>query len=200
MINSIYGTLTGKYPQIVYIESNGIEWELNVSDSTLNSLPSVGSTTRIFCVLQHKEDSMKLFGFASVEERSVFQDLLKVDGVGPKGALKILSNMPYENLIKILEDEDISRLEKVPGVGKKTAQKMLLSLKGKLSLFSEDTKSVSAKKGEWEDIIVALVEMGYERKKCEQVVEQIAKDLDESLASAQKEEILFRKAIMELSL
>ena len=206
MINSILGQISAKLPQLVYIEtSNGIEWELNVSDSTLNSLPNVGETARIYCILQHKEDSMKLFGFSSIEERSVFQDLLKVEGVGPKAAQKILSSMPYTNLVKILEDEDINQLEKVPGVGKKTAQKMLLSLKGKLTLYSDNNSSNSSSngnriKGEWEDVIVALVDMGYERKKCEAVVDKISKELGSDFSQTQKEEQIFRKAIVELGL
>ncbi len=201
MINSIYGTISAKLPQTVYIEtSSGIEWELTVSDSTLNALPPVQNQTRIYCVLQHKEDSMKLFGFATVEERSVFLDLLKVDGVGPKGAMKILSSTSYSDFVKILEDEDLSSLEKVPGVGKKTAQKMLLSLKGKLTLLADTTSASASNKSEWNDLIVALVEMGYDKKNCEQVVDKISLELDTSLSHSQKEEAIFRRAIVELAI
>lgn len=201
MLNSILGTITGKFPQELYIEtSNGIEWELSVSETTLNSLPAVGSEARIFTVLQHKEDSMKLFGFSSIEERSVFNDLLKVEGVGPKAAMKILSSIPFENLVQILEQGDINSLEKVPGVGKKTAQKMLLSLKGKLTLLSDDDNRRSTKKvSVWEDVIVGLVDMGFDRKRVEEVVEKIASELDSSLSQTQKEELILRKAIPELS-
>ena len=142
MINSIFGTITAKLPQVLYLEtSSGIEWALSVSESTLNSLSTVGSQARVYTWMYHKEDAMKLFGFASVEERSVFIDLLKVDGVGPKGALKILSSMPYTVLADALEEEDLTKLEKIPGIGKKTAQKMLLTLKGKLTLYSDNEKS-----------------------------------------------------------
>ncbi|MDD7416492.1 MAG: Holliday junction branch migration protein RuvA [Treponemataceae bacterium] len=201
MINSIYGTITAKFPQVVYLEtSSGIEWELLVSDTTLNSLPNVGSEGRVYAWLLHKEDSMKLFGFSSVEERSVFLDLLKVDGVGPKGALKILSKLSYQALVKILEEEDLSSLEKVPGVGKKTAQKMLLSLKGKLSLDVENSTSFgNSKKSKWEDLVKGLVDMGFDRKNSEEVCEKIAQSLDPNLTQTQKEEQIFRKAILELS-
>ncbi|MCR4790740.1 MAG: Holliday junction branch migration protein RuvA [Treponemataceae bacterium] len=200
MINSLFGTITGKLTQTVYIEtSGGIEWELIVSESTLNSLPSVQNSARVYTYLQHKDDSMKLFGFSSIEERSVFLDLLKVEGVGPKAALKILSAMPYTNLVKILEDEDLASLEKVQGVGKKTAQKMMLALKGKLSLNSEEGKCKEKALSIWNDIIIGLVDMGYDKKNCEAVVEKLASELDSGLTQSQKEEIIFRKALMELS-
>lgn len=206
MINSISGKITGKYPQLLHVEtSNGIEWEFSVSDSTLNSVGNIGDNARIFCVLHHKDDAMRLFGFSTIEERSVYSDLLKVEGVGPKGALKILSNMPYENLVKILEDEDFARLEKIPGIGKKTAQKMLLSLKGKLTLFSEgQSRILSDSHGKsvsiWNDVIVALTDMGYDKTKVEQVVEKISIEISSDLTKSQKEELIFRKAIVELAL
>ena len=200
MINSIFGTITAKLPQVIYLEtSSGIEWALSVSESTLNSLSTVGRQSRVYTWMYHKEDAMKLFGFASVEERSVFLDLLKVDGVGPKGALKILSSMPYTVLADALEQEDLTKLEKIPGIGKKTAQKMLLTLKGKLTLYSDNEKS-SSKVSVWNDVIIALTDMGYDKKNCEVVIERLAKDLDSSLTQTAKEEILFRKAIVELSL
>ena len=195
MFNSIFGTITAKFPQILHLEtSSGIEWSLSVSESTLNSLSTVGSQVRIYTWMYHKEDAMKLFGFSSIEERSVFLDLLKVDGVGPKGALKILSSLPYTLLV-----EALSKLEKISGIGKKTAQKMLLTLKGKLTLLSENEKS-TGKVSVWNDVIIALTNMGYDKKNCETVVEKIAKDLDASLTQSAKEEIIFRKAIVELSL
>ena len=200
MINSILGTITAKLPQVLYLEtSSGIEWALSVSESTLNSLSTVGSQARVYTWMYHKEDAMKLFGFASVEERSVFIDLLKVDGVGPKGALKILSSMPYTVLADALEEEDLTKLEKIPGIGKKTAQKMLLTLKGKLTLYSDNEKS-SSKVSVWNDVIIALTDMGYDKKNCEEVIERLAKDLDSSLSQTAKEELLFRKAIVELAI
>ena len=200
MFNSIFGTITAKFPQILYLEtSSGIEWSLSVSESTLNSLATVGSQARIYTWMYHKEDAMKLFGFSSIEERSVFLDLLKVDGVGPKGALKILSSLPYTLLVEALENEDLAKLEKISGIGKKTAQKMLLTLKGKLTLYSENEK-FSSKVSVWNDVIVALTNMGYDKKNCETVIEKIAKDIDSSLSQSAKEELLFRKAIVELSL
>ena len=202
MINSITGLLSAKFPQLIYVQcSNGIEWEISVSEHTLQSLPAIENEVKIYTILQHKEDAMKLFGFSSIEERSVFQDLLKVEGVGPKAALKILSSIPYTSLVDILEEGDLSSLEKVPGVGKKTAQKMLLSLKGKLSLNSTDNEGqkVSGKKSIWDDVILGLADMGFDKKRAEMCVEKIASELPKDLTQSQKEEQILRKAIMELS-
>lgn len=198
MFNSLKGTLTGKFTQNIYLDTHGIEWDLSCSQSTINDLPCIGSEVQIYTWMYHKEDIMKIFGFASINERSVFIDLLKVDGVGPKGALKILSSLPYSVLAQALEDEDLSKLENISGIGKKTAQKMLLTLKGKLQLYS--TEKVVSKKSEWDDVIIALTNMGYDKKNCEVVVEDIAKSLDISLTQKAKEEQIFRRAIVELAI
>ena len=127
MFNSIFGTITGKFPQTLYIETHGVEWDISVPDSALDTFPPVGSEGRIYTWLSHREDSMKLFGFSSPTERAMFLDLQKVEGVGPKAALKILSSVSASDITSVLEEGDIAKLEKLPGVGKKTAQKMLLT-------------------------------------------------------------------------
>ena len=90
MFNSLSGIITGKLPNTVYIDTHGIEWAVTVPGSTLDSLPPVGQNGKIYTYLVHTEDLMSLYGFASAEERQLFLDLLKVDGIGPKGAVKIL--------------------------------------------------------------------------------------------------------------
>lgn len=199
MFNSITGIITAKFPQTVYILTSGIEWDLSIPDTDLNELPVVGKEAKIYTWLYHREDSMKIFGFSSSESRSVFLDLLKVDGVGPKAALKILTNIPYKNLAQALDNEDLSVLESVSGIGKKTAQKMMLALKGKLTFEAEEKKSKS-KEIEWEDVIIALSSMGYDKKDCEQTIIKLEKKLDPSLSRSVKEETLFRQAIVELAL
>lgn len=170
MFNSLYGKITAKLPQTIYLENNGIEWSLLVPESSVNALPHVGEEARIFTHLIHKEDSMTLLGFATLEDRAIFLDLLKVEGVGPKGAVKILSSINAKELASVLDSGEIGVLEKVPGVGKKTAQKMMLALKGKLTLLDENTGRVKSPKEEakspWNDVIMALVDMGYDKKKC----------------------------------
>lgn len=148
---------------------------------------------------------MNLYGFASESDRELFLNLLKVDGIGPKGAVKIMSNISASDLASVLESGDVDRLQKVPGVGKKTAGKMLLALKGKLSLSEDSSAYVPASKvAPFEDVVVSLVEMGYEKKKAEAAVAKIAGRLAEdpsfsSQSQVQKEEFVFRQAIVELA-
>lgn len=203
MFNSLTGTITGKYPQKLFIETHGIEWDVTVPDSALDKLPPVGEQGRVYTYLQHTDALMVLYGFASENDRSLFFDLLKVDGIGPKGAVKIMGNIDTPSLAGILDSGDLAALEKVPGVGKKTAAKMLLQLKGKLSL--EETVSVpKAKKVPFSDVVSGLVDMGYDRKTVEQVIVTLADSLKADAAFAamtesDKEALLFRKAIVELS-
>jgi len=203
MFNSLTGVITGKFPQKIYIDTHGIEWDITVPDSCLDKLPPVGQIGKIYVWMQHTDSLMNLFGFASIEDRELFFNLLKVDGIGPKGAIKILGNVTTENLSQILEDGDVDTLQKIPGVGKKTAGKMLLQLKGKLSLQQNEvviTKSNSP----YTDVINALVDMGYEKKNAETTVEKIASELakDDTFIQktpADKEDTIFRFAIKDLA-
>lgn len=202
MFNSLRGTITAKLPQSLHLENSGIEWSISVPDSSLDSLPPVGSEARIFTWLLHREDAMKLFGFASAEERSLFLDLLRVDGVGAKGALKIMSGISPQQLSRALDSEDLAQLERLPGVGKKTAQKMMLALKGKLS-FGETAPSRQAPTtSRWQDVLQALTDMGYDRRDCDAVLSRLEQDLATELKDktpSQQEEFLFRRAIVELA-
>ncbi len=185
MFNSISGTITGKFPQKVFIENNGIEWDITMPDTSLDVLPNVGERAKVYVWLQHTENAMILFGFSSSKDRDLFFDLNKVDGVGPKSAIKIMSSIAREQLVASLDSGDLAALEKIPGLGKKTAQKMLLALKGKLTL-DEDLPSVAKQSpnrgGEYADVIKALSEMGYDRRQVEECIE-----------------ILFRRAIINLA-
>ena len=113
MFNSITGIVTAKNPKLLYLENNGIEWEINVPDSNLEMIGSVGSETKIYTWLLHTDVLMSLYGFSSVQERSVVLDLLKVDGVGPKGALKIMSSVSSSRLMEVLEKGDLKAFGKL---------------------------------------------------------------------------------------
>lgn len=210
MFNSLTGFITAKLPQTVYLDVSGVEWDISIPDSSLEKLPNVGEQSKIYTWLLHREDLMKIYGFATPSERALFLDLLKVDGVGPKGALKILSGIPSQVLIDTLDDGDVGKLEKLPGVGKKTAQKMMLALKGKLTLLDEQTGIVKARTVEnvspWNDVINALCDMGYERRVVEQTIQRLVDksvadgaDSSSGASHADKEEKLFRAAIVELA-
>ena len=107
MFNSLTGTITGKFPKQVFLDTHGIEWDLCVPDSNLDMLPTVGSEAKIYVWMQHTDQLMCLYGFSSDDERSIFLDLLKVDGVGPKGALKIMSSVSSGRLMDILDRGDL---------------------------------------------------------------------------------------------
>lgn len=202
MFNSLYGVITGKFPKQVFIETSGIEWDLCVPDSNLEKIPNVGQEGRIYTWLQHTENAMALYGFASAEERMLFLDLLKVDGIGAKGAVKIMSAVSSERLSTVLENGDLEMLEKIPGVGKKTAGKMLLALKGKLTVPSsgEKTVSVNTKNDAYAVVVQALVEMGYDKIHIQKVVAGIVASMESDEAFAkmnqtQKEDVIFKKAL-----
>ena len=197
MFNSITGTITGKFPKQLFLEKNGIEWDINIPDSNLALLPPVGVEAKIFTWMQHTDTVFALFGFANENERSFFLDLLKVDGVGPKGAVKIMSSAPSSTLMDTLESGDVALLEKIPGIGKKTAGKMMLALKGKLS-FNEDLQTFTVPKSS----AFSLVSMGYDRKTVEQKIAELSAKLEpdfDGKSQKEKEDMIFRKIIVELA-
>lgn len=196
MIHSLSGYISKKLAQNLLLENAGIEWQIEMPDTDIASLPAVGEKVRIFTHLHHKEDSMRLFGFASFESRETFFDLLKVNGIGPKAAIKILSNIHYEQLIEALDTENMAVLQKLSGVGKTTAQKMVLALKGKIR-FINDTKEEKIE--EWQDLVQVLCDMGYDKKEVSAVLKTLSKSLDESLTQSQKEEALLKAVLKELS-
>ena len=206
MFNSLSGIITAKLPKQVFIETNGIEWDLCVPDSNLDMLPPVGNEARVFTWLQHTDQLMTLYGFASADERSLFLDLLKVDGVGPRGAVKIMSSVSSSRLMEILENGDLEMLEKIPGVGKKTAGKMILTLKGKLKLSENTGVAVVrvAAAGPYADVVSSLASMGYDKRLVEQKIAQLVEVLSGQSDFAEKsrkerEDLLFRRALVELA-
>jgi len=159
MFHSLTGEITFKGEERLCLQTGGVEWDLTVSRKALARLPPAGQVARVYTHLVHREDVMRLYGFADQAERALFLDLQKVDGVGPKGALKILSGVDREQVALALDRDDVDALSAVPGVGKKTAQKIILALKGKLTPVGEG----KARPAE-EDIATALVGMGFDRK------------------------------------
>ncbi len=201
MFNSLSGTITAKLPQSIYIEANGIEWDIACPTLSLDSFGTVGSTARVFTWLSHREDQMRLFGFSSVKERDLFLDLMKVEGIGPKQALRILSAITVADLEAALDSGDLGRLQAAPGIGTKTAQKMILALKGKLTSSDAFAPKATAKT-EWSEIVDALVNMGFDRRVSAERVDAIAAELASSghvrtAPSFEKE--LFHRAIVAMS-
>ena len=204
MFNSIIGTVTGKISRQLFIEANGIEWDICMPDSNIDMLPETGKEVRVFTWLHHTESLMNLYGFASPEERLLFLDLLRVDGVGPKAAVKIMSGVDSKRLFEILESGDVEILEKIPGVGKKTAGKMMLTLKGKLSLSDDYKSSPSSPSSPYDDAVTSLGSMGYDKNLAKAKIMELSEKLSSEsdfMKKSQKdrEDHLFRLAIVELS-
>lgn len=206
MFNSLTGIITGKFPKQIFIDTNGVEWDLCVPDSNLDMLPPVGNEAKVYTWLQHTDQLMTLYGFASADERSVFLDLLKVDGVGPKGAVKIMSSVSSSRLLDVLEKGDVEMLEKIPGVGKKTAGKMMLTLKGKLKISESAGGAVirTAAVTPYSDVVASLASMGYDKRLVEQKIAQLIEVLTNEPDFAgkpqkEREDLLFRRAIVELA-
>lgn len=196
MLNSVRGEITEKRFDRLRVDTGGVEWEFLVSGRSIDAFGSVGGTARVFVWLLHTDKDMRLFGFPTEAEREVFLQLIKVDGIGPKAALKILTGIPHAELAVALETEDLARLERVPGLGHKTSQKLVLALKGKL--VSGAAGPSATREGPHEDIVRALVEMGFERKAAAAAVKEAAREAG-GLSGQAFEQELFRKALVALS-
>jgi Holliday junction DNA helicase RuvA len=192
MYNSLTGTVTEIRGSECCIDVGGVEYILTVTSGALQLLHP-GSLLRILVYLHHKEDSMKLYGFADETERMVFLKLLKVSGVGPSLAVKILSGLPSRRLTSAIEEGDIASLSSVPGLGKKTAQKIILALQG--TIVSAD----AAAGGPHGDIISALADMGFDRSAAAAAVRSLSNKLSQDLSSEEAEGRLMREAIVLLS-
>ncbi len=195
MFNSLSGRLTETTAYGVRIETAGVEWDLETSAQTISALARADGTVRLFTFLHHREDIMRLYGFHSQVERALFLELLKVSGIGPKQALRILSGAGSDRLPAILEAGDVDSLAALPGLGRKTAQKILVTLQGKLSLG--EGAAAGASGGE---IVAALVDMGFDRKAAQSAANAAEKSVaDENLDDAQREAEILRRAIIALS-
>ncbi len=195
MFNAVRGTLCHKGADVIRVDNNGVEWEFLVPARSVDSFGRLGDEARVLVWLLHRDDQMRLFGFSSEAERSIFIELMSVDGIGPKQALKILGGIAVDDLERALEAEDLARLESVPGLGKKTAQKLVFSLKGKLP--ARMSSAAPAPGGPHDDIVRALVDMGYDRRRAGEAVARVDSVIPQSLPERERE--LFRRAIVELS-
>ena len=194
MFNSISGEITYKDDQLLFLSSGSLEWEIHTSRSSSDDLPEVGQNAKVYVYLHHRDDQLRLYGFSQVLERDVFMDLLKVEGVGPRQALRILSGVEVGRFIDALEAEDLELLSSIPGVGRKTAQKIMLKLKGKLKVSTPTGISLE------EDIVNALVGMGFDRRGAKAAVGTAGRALRESdLGGEELEREIFKSALAQLS-
>ena len=179
MITHLTGKLAEKHPPQITIDVNGIGYELEVSMQTFYQLPNIGESIHIHTQLIVREDAHLLFGFAGKAERATFRQLLKVSGIGAKTALGILSALSADELAAAIAQEDIKRLSAAPGIGKKTAERMVLELRGKLTTSSGVQAQLAAQAGDSsEDIVSTLLALGYNEKEARAAAKGIPADTE----------------------
>ncbi len=171
MIGRISGRLLEKHPPQVVVDVQGVGYEIDVSMSTFYQLPATGEEVRLYTHRVVREDAQLLYGFATEEERLVFRQLLKISGVGARTALSVLSGLSVAELAGAVAGQDSARLTKIPGVGKKTAERLLLELKDKLDgAVAALPAAGTAPRG---DILNALLALGYNDKEASWAVKQL---------------------------
>jgi Holliday junction DNA helicase RuvA len=175
MIGRIKGSLLEKNPPQVVVSCHGVGYEIDVPMSTFYLLPRTGDEVELLTHMVVREDAQLLFGFLSAAERTAFRQLLKISGVGPKVALSVLSGLSVEDLAVAVASQDAARLTKVPGVGKKTAERLVLELRDKLpGAVSVTATAASLASG---DVVNALLGLGYNEREAAAAVKPLAADL-----------------------
>jgi Holliday junction DNA helicase RuvA len=176
VIGRIAGKLVAKQPPQIVVDVHGVGYEVHVPMSTLYQLPATGSDVALLTHLIVREDAHQLFGFATESERGVFRQLLKISGVGARTALAVLSGMSVADLKQSVSAQDSGRLTRIPGIGKKTAERLLLELKDKLDVAVVTVPSEAATAGN--DVVNALLALGYNDKEAQFAI----KNLDAGLS------------------
>ncbi len=182
MIGRISGILLEKNPPQVLVDANGVGYEIDVPMSTFYGLPKTGDKVALFTHLVVREDAQLLYGFGTESERSTFRTLLKVSGVGPKVALAVLSGMSVNDLAEAVATQESGRLTRVPGIGKKTAERLLLELKDKLKVDVRITvgSGEGARTSAAADVLNALIGLGYSEREALLAVKQLPADVSVS--------------------
>jgi Holliday junction DNA helicase RuvA len=176
MIGKLTGLLTDKNPPQVLVDCNGVGYEVDVPMSTFYNLPGVGDKVSLLTHFVVREDAQILYGFASAPEREAFRQLIKISGVGPRTALAVLSGMSVADIAQAVTAQDAARLVKVPGIGKKTAERLLLELKGKIGA-DLGAPAAGATTDVQTDILQALVALGYSDKEAAAALKSLPKDI-----------------------
>ena len=180
MIGRIGGTLVEKNPPQIIVDVQGVGYEIDVPMSTFYNLPSVGERVTLYTHLVVREDAHLLYGFASESERKAFRQLLKISGVGARTALSLLSGMSVAELVHAVATQEAGRLTKVPGIGKKTAERLLLELKGKLGAELSAGVAINRAVPAAGDVLNALLSLGYNEKEARYALKQLPEGLSVS--------------------
>jgi Holliday junction DNA helicase RuvA len=179
MIGRLTGTLAEKNPPQILLDVNGVGYEVDVPMSTFYNLPATGEKTSLLTHLAIREDAHILFGFATEAERFAFRQLLKISGVGARTALSVLSGLSVADLAHAVAMQEAGRLTKVPGIGKKTAERLLLELKGKLA-DALPAASMPQHEDHRHDILNALLALGYNDREAQAAMKALPTDIGTS--------------------
>jgi Holliday junction DNA helicase RuvA len=175
MIAHLRGKLLAKHPNQAVVEAGGVGYDVNISVPTFSSLPDVGSEVALFVHMHVREDALALYGFLQTADKTLFEKLLGVSGIGPKLANTILSGMPEtRQIVGAIRSGDIARLTRIPGVGKKTAERMVLELRDKFPMVGAEEKPRVATTPAREDVSSALINLGYKPGEVEKALASIA--------------------------
>jgi holliday junction DNA helicase RuvA len=177
MIGRLSGILAAKQPPQIIIDVGGVGYELDVPMSTFYALPATGQSVALMTHYVVREDAHLLFGFATIEERAAFRQLIKITGVGPKVALAILSGLSVAELNQAIVLQDVKRLIRVPGIGNKTAERLLLELKGKAIAAPGVAGAAVSVASTADDVVNALLALGYSEKEAAAACRDLAADL-----------------------
>jgi len=196
MIAWLTGELLEKQAPSILLNVNGVGYELEAPMTTFYELPAVNESVSLFVHMVVREDAQLLFGFASRQQRELFRSLIKVNGVGPKVALAVLSTLSAQELLSCMANEDLKQLTKVPGIGMKTAQRLVVEMKDRLEKeFGDVALQVRAQgvgdANDRDDAVAALVSLGYKNNDASRVVKSLPDDLSS--------EELIRQALRALS-
>ena len=197
MIAFLKGHIEEKKPDSVLLDVQGVGYKVEVSSQTLDQLASAGSEIKLLIYHHITDSDQRLFGFFTADEKGLFEKLITVKGVGPKLGLTILSGLPASNLISAITQSDAAALSRVPGIGKKTAERIILELKEKLSELAginSGTQVNGSQKGEMNEAIQALEALGFKTREAEQAVMKVLKNSEDLETSA-----LIRKSLALLN-
>ncbi len=195
MIAHLRGIVLSKRPNQAIVEAHGVGYDVAISVPTFSEMPAAGIEVALHIHTHVREDALSLYGFLRLSEKHLFEKLLTVSGIGPKLAITILSGMPADEMIGAIRGGDLARLTRIPGIGKKTAERMVLELRDKLppTAGAAETTTPLATPVE-EDVISALVNLGYQRVNAEKAL-QTAK----TSGPSQNFDLMFRNALAALS-
>lgn len=177
MIAHLRGRLLSKHPNQAIVEAAGVGYDVTITVPTFSDLPAVGTEVALHIHTHVREDALALYGFLRSSEKLLFEKLISVSGIGPKLAITILSGMPADEMVAAIRGNDVARLTRIPGIGRKTSERMVLELRDKLPEAGPSTSpAVPALSAIEEDVLSALVNLGYQRAAAEKTLATLPKD------------------------